>query len=273
MYLEEITELLEKRLSPKDFLLNGEPYGLYYGSFAQEKIVKNIMITMDLSLDAICYAVKNKTNFIISLHSLMENPKKNYNQTLISKLSMLSRWPILIYVLNTSFIAAEGGVSDTILEILSLKTSSMFNLKNDFNENIPIGRICTPLKYPEKKDIIKLTDLIKRIRAATNVKAISYTGDKNAIIKKICVVGIETPNIEYLEKAIELGCDCYISGKIYHDATVFAKDCGLALLEIPQHEIELLALKKLTILVSLEFPCDTILLFESKNPACYDYGD
>ena len=58
------------------------------------------MLTIDLSLDAIHQAIKKKTNLIISYHGLIKNPIIKFKKNLVDKLSLLSRNPITIFVLE-----------------------------------------------------------------------------------------------------------------------------------------------------------------------------
>ena len=46
----------------------------------------------------------------------------------------------------------------------------------------------------------------------------------------------------------------------------FARDIGLNLIEAPHYKNEILALKKLCNVLSLEFPHVEFVLFESKDP-------
>ncbi|MFX1258998.1 MAG: Nif3-like dinuclear metal center hexameric protein [Promethearchaeota archaeon] len=266
MLLKEITELLEKKLSPKLFRLNSEVYGIQYGQINKMKLIKKVMFTVDLSLKAIHFAVKNKINLIISHHGLINNPIQKFNQNMVNKLSLLSNYPCSIFILNSSFIAAEGGISDTLSEVLYLKLDRTFNIKNKNGEKVPIGRICLPKKYPNQNGSFNLEDLIKRIKLNMDIKRVLYVGDLNKQIRKICVLGGEISNKKYIEKSIKYGCDCYISGRInYYDA-IFARDIGFCLIEICHYNNEILALKKLCNIMSLEFPHDEFFLFESKNP-------
>ena len=141
MYLKEIVLLLEKKLSPKLFKLNSEVYGIQYGNSNPKKIIKKVMITLDLSIEAIHFAIIKKVNLIISYRGLIDKPIKNFNQNLVNKLSLLSKYPISIFVLNSSFIAAEEGISDTIMEALYFDLDRTFDIKNKIGEKIPIGRI------------------------------------------------------------------------------------------------------------------------------------
>ena len=65
---------------------------------------------------------------------------------------------------------------------------------------------------------------------------------------------------------MKLGCDCYISGKIDYLDAVFARDIGLNVIETSHYQNVLLAMKKFSNFLSLEFPDVEFFLFESKNP-------
>jgi len=265
-FFQELKELLINKLSPKAFRFNSEFYGLYYDKIGDKKIIKKVMLTIDLSLDAIYFAMKNKISLIISHHSLINKPIKMFTQNIIDKLSLLSKYPISIFVLNSSFIAAEGGISETLVNSLYLKLENTFEIKNNRGLKIPIGRICSPINYPNEKNPFTLEDLIKRIKKNLNAKSVLYVGDLGRPLKKICIVGGDITSSNLLKKVINLGCDCYVSGSIkYFDAT-FARDIGLNLVEVSHYKNEILAMKKLCNILSLEFPEVEFALFESKDP-------
>jgi putative NIF3 family GTP cyclohydrolase 1 type 2 len=108
--------------------------------------------------------------------------------------------------------------------------------------------------------------LLKRIKSNLELTHVIYVGNLKTTISKICIVGGDTPNIKYLKKALNLECDCFISGKINYMDAVFGRDTGLALIEASHYKIEILALKKLSNILSLEFPYVTFFLFESADP-------
>jgi len=266
MLLQEIKAILKNKLSPKPFRMSSEIYGIHYGKSNNSKLIKKVMLTIDLSLQAIHFALKNKVNLIISHHSLIDKPIKKFNQIIINKLSLLSKYPLSIFVLNSSFIAAEGGISDTIVEVLYLKLGTIFQVKNNKGIKIPIGRICSPMIYLNKKHPFTLENLIKRIKTNLGLDYVSYVGDLKSVIKKICIVGANISNIDHIKKAMNLGCDCYISGKINYFDAIFARDRGLNLIETSYYKNGLLAMKKLSNILSLEFPQVEFIIFESKNP-------
>ena len=266
MLLHEILSILQNRIIPKKFKLNSEIYGLQYCQNRSNKLIKRVMLTIDLNIEALHYAVKNKVNLIISHHSLIKNPIDTFNQNIINKLTLLSKYPISIFILNSAFIAADGGVSETIANTLYLNIERTFCIRNSKNFKVPIGRICTPRHYLSNDNEMKLEDLINRIKTHLSLTHIQYIGNLQRIIKRICIVGGDTPYKSYLKKASEMGCDCYITGRINYFDAVYGKDLNLTLIETSHYKNEILALKKLSNILSLEFPYIEFLLFESGDP-------
>jgi len=169
MYLEEIIDLLEKNISPKCYMPRKNIYGLHYGNSKSIKNIRKVMFTVDLTIEAIYYALKNKFNLIISYYGLIKDQIFNFNSQLIKKLSLLTKFPILIFVLNWPFVAAEGGVCDTIVDLLYLDVTKTFNSSNNQMDSIPIGRICTPRVYGRKNNTLKLVDLVKRVKSLCSI--------------------------------------------------------------------------------------------------------
>jgi len=266
MHLKVILSLLEKKLSPKLFKLDSEVYGIQYGISDPNRVIKKVLLTLNLSLEAVHYAFKNKINLIISYQGLISSPIDTFNQYLVNKLSLLSKYPISIFVLNSSFIAAEEGISDTIMNGLYLNLERTLNIENKYGEKIPIGRICTPKEYPYQKDPLNLESIIKRVKTVFEAEKISYVGDLSKIIKKCCIIGGNNSNIKLMQRALEYNCDCYISSNIKYDEALFAKDIGLSLIELSYYKSGIISLKKLHNFLSLEFPYEEFLFFESEDP-------
>ena len=265
MYLEEIVLLLENQLSPRIFELKKDFYGIQYGN-VQNKIIKKIMLTLDLTLKSIHFAVKNKINLIITLKGLLNQSVTSFNRHHINKLTLLTRQPIIIFTLNTSFIAAEGGISETIMEALYLKLVNVFNVSRENGDRIPIGRICQYKPYPHEKKPFRLEDLINRIKTNFELSTLPYVGNLRKKIDRICVIGGEINNPKCLEELLQNSCDCLISGKINHHDAIFSRENGFCLVEISHYKSATMAMKRLYNLLSLEFPRDDFFFFPSKNP-------
>ncbi len=266
MLIDDILSFLEKKIAPKVYKRNSEPYGLIYDNSSKSKVINKILITVDLSLEAIKFAIRNKINLIISNQGLVQKSIYKFDQDIINKFYLMSKCPLSIFTMNTPFIVGEEGVTDNIVEALSLRMEKPlnFNIKND--KKIPLGRICSPFEFPNQKKSITLETLINRIKQHLNAKYILFTGDLKQEIKKVLIVIFETSKISLLKSALKNECNCFISGKITYRDAIFAREHGLCAIEIPQYLCELYAIKKLKNILSLEYPREEFLIFEEKEP-------
>ena len=266
MLFKEITSALENRFSPKSFTFNGDEYGLQYGEIKPNKHIKKILLTIDLNVESIHFGLKNKINLIISRNGLICEPVKCFKGEMIKKLGLLSKYPVSIFVLNSSFIAADGGISDTVMELLYCQLDRPFTFRNHKNDNIPIGRICRPNLYSNNQVDIKLEDVLKRIESNLNIKGVRYIGRLSSRINKICIIGGEIPEFIPLEDLINSECNCIISGTLNQKLKNIALDYDINVVQISLHPIENVALRKLRNYLSLEFPYDDFFFFEVEDP-------
>ena len=266
MNLAEIDHLLTEKFSPEEYNIKSEVYGLQYDEGNSEKIIKKVILTVDLTLEVIHYAILNKVNLIISHHGFFEKSMKNFKPHLIKKLNLLSNYPISIFVLNTPFICAEGGISETLMDILYLKLDDVFKIQLNHSQEIPIGRICHPESFNLKEGSINLEKILERIKVNLKMNFTPYVGSLKRTLKKICIIGADFIDEEILSKAKNEGCDCIISFKIDHHLAEFAYDIDLALIAVSHFQTENITLRKLCNILSLEFPKCEFLLYESSDP-------
>ena len=152
------------------------------------------------------------------------------------------------------------------MDTLYLKLEKPFNVKNSSGNKIPIGRICSVQEYPDQKTPLKFKDLLKRIKTIFNIDSVSFIGNLNREIKKLCLIGTDVSHLDYLQKANRKKCDCYISGKITYNQAIFAKEIGISLVELSQFNNKIKALRKFHNILSLEFPYDEFFFFNSEDP-------
>ncbi|MFX1237276.1 MAG: Nif3-like dinuclear metal center hexameric protein, partial [Promethearchaeota archaeon] len=120
MDLKQLISFLKESYVPDSYVLEKEYYGIQYGTHNLSNI-KKVLLTINPSLSAIHYAIVNKFSLIISMFSLFNGSIKSFDISLMNKLKLASKHPLSIYVLNSSLIAASGGISDTLINTLYLK--------------------------------------------------------------------------------------------------------------------------------------------------------
>jgi len=266
MHLEEIEAFIKKEIAPEEYRMDSEIYGFHYGNCDNNKLISKVMLTVDLSLNALHFAVKNRVNLIISLNGLINVPIRNFKPNLINKISLLSKYPLSIFVLGSPFYMAEGGIIDLILETLFLKLERPLEIETKNGYNIPVGRICLPNLYPNSNETFTLENLIKRIDSNLKIKPIRYLGELRKEINSICIISGEDLFIKYFDTLLNYKCDCFIIEKTNKITNNYAFDLGVNLIEFSFFKCEILALKNLCNYLSLKFPYDEFYLFNSRSP-------
>jgi len=258
---------LENKIAPKSLGFTDDIYGIQFGSKLEDRNIKRVMVTLDPSLDAIAEAVKQKISLIISYRGLIHTPTKNFDDILVKKFYLLSKSRIILYVLHSAFDASQNGMTEILANQLFLKIENLFELKDISGKEIPLGRICTPEKLSNDTKPFLLEDLINRIKKVLNLKYMRYIGKLNHEINKICIMGIVTKDL--LFKAIERGCDCYLTKEISYIDALLARDFRIKMIFIPHYKSEVFGMQELNKILSIEFPRDNFFFFDSNDPFSY----
>ena len=252
-------------VNAKMCIKSGEICGLHFEN--PNSNAKKVLLTVDLSVDVIQHAIKNKIGLIISRYGLIVNPIKSFSETLVKKAFLLSKSLISVYTLGEPFTTAENGICSTIINILFLNNTETLSISNEFGKNFPIGLICSPEQYPNQKKPFQLKNLVQRAEHNFEYAQILYIGGLENKIEKIAVAGTEYVNINTLIKLKKLSVDCLVSmGVLGQYESIFAKELNLCVISLSFYDCVKKALKKLTNILSLEFPREEFYLYNSKNP-------
>ena len=224
------------------------------------------MLTVDLSVEAIQYAINNKINFIVSQYGLNYSPVKKYPTILVKKLILLSKFPISVFVLGSPFFVTENGVCDVIASKLFLNILDVLQTTNKVGKKIVIGRVCSPHEYPNQKKSFQLNHLLERSINNLETSIITYLGDLKQKIEKVAIVGIERVTDNTLINLKKSNIDCVISmGMLGHYESILANDLKLSVISLSFYDCVKKALEKMLNSLSLEFPNEEFVLFDSKN--------
>lgn len=181
-----------------------------------DKEVHKVLISLDVTMDAVKYAKENCCDTIISHHPLVFRSQKaltplSYTQ---NKLIYLIKNGIRVMSFHTRLDAAVGGVNDTLADILQLS-----NIKIDALD--PIGRIG---EYNSEMELSKFADFVKN-KLATPV--VLFNGNKK--VKKVYVIGGDGKDL--IDNAIDNGCDTIVTGRASYNTIIDACDMGLNIVE------------------------------------------
>ena len=181
-----------------------------------EKEVHSVLISLDVTSDVISYAIDNNFDTIISHHPLVFHSQKSLNPTSYTqaKLIELIKNGINVMSFHTRLDSAEGGVNDTLCDILELQ-----NVQIDPEESI--GRIGD---FDEEMELPAFAELVKDLLCAPFVL---FSGAR--AVKRVYVVGGDGKDL--IDRAISLGADTLLTGRASYNTAIDAEDMGLNIVE------------------------------------------
>ncbi len=181
-----------------------------------DREVKRVLVSLDVTMDTVDYAISNDFDLIVSHHPLVFKSQKALTPSKFtqSKLIKLIKNGVTVFSFHTRLDAANGGVNDVLSSLLGL-----VNVEVDSCD--PVGRIgLLPKKVP-------LSTFAKNTKKSLNTPLVLYNGDKD--VEKIYIVGGDGKDL--VERAIELGADTLLTGRASYNTIIDAKDMGINIIE------------------------------------------
>lgn len=206
--VDSVIQLLENELKIKT-QESWDNSGLQIGSLNDD--IKNIMLTLDIDLELVEFAIKSDIELIITHHPFLFSNIKSidystYEGSIIHKLIINN---INLYSMHTSFDMADLGVNQKLAEKLNIKSYDVLHVVNkDLSGYGGIGDI-------EPINIVEYAKMVKSNLNAEYIKL--FCNDNDQVIKRVAFCG--GSGSEFINDAIDRNADLYITGDIkYHQA-------------------------------------------------------
>ncbi len=250
--VKEFYDFFDKRI-PKSLSCEWDNDGLLCVSDTNNE-VKRVLITLDITDNAIEYAIKNRFDTIISHHPLIFKGIKALNPNIgtSKRLIKLIKSDITAMSFHTRLDAIDGGVNDALCELFELTDIEKFG-------EMDMGRVGS---LPSEMSKDKLAMLIKTKLGAPYV---NYNGAKDTI-RRLAVLGGAGDAEIYA--AVHVGADAYLTGELSHHDLTDACDTGISLFAAGHHYSEFPVCIKLYSMVSENFPTVEAQIYNSINYKC-----
>lgn len=214
MTFKDLYNALDNRF-PKELRCEWDNDGIMCASDLFRDVEK-ILFTLDVTYDAVRYAIENGFDTIISHHPLIFKPQKsmsneNYTQ---KKLIALIKNDVRVMSFHTRLDAADGGVNDTIANMIE-------HSKKENDPLDPVGRIIT------LKNKASLKDFAETVKEIFNSPCVLYSGNND--VSKIYILGGDGK--DYIENAIIAGADTLLTGRASYNTMIDAADMGINIVE------------------------------------------
>jgi dinuclear metal center YbgI/SA1388 family protein len=263
MKVSEITEILDKWM-PISIAEDFDNVGLLVGDLNSE--VKNILVTLDTTLNVVDEALDKDCNLIVSYHPIIFNSLKKITTDsgyVQKSLIKAVKNNISVYAIHTSLDNHPEGISYFLSKKIGLKKISTLIPKIDNKNNFKIG-MGTKGELIEPMEENNFFDLIK------NKLELKYLRHSVKLNKKISKVSIVVGSGSFaIKNSLDSNVDAFITSDLkYHN--FFEADNQAVLIDIGHYESEnhiKLIIKEFLI---KNLPNFTILLSkENINPVNY----
>ena len=242
---------LEKRI-PRSLSCEWDNDGIMCMS-CPEKEVNKVLFALDITEDAVDYAIENGYDCIISHHPLVFAPIKgiDVDNAVSRKLCKLIKNDIAAFSFHTRFDKWKGGVNDAMVRAFQIEDGE----DEPFSD---IGKIF----YPEESSVKEFAQDVKDITGSPSVLYV----DAGKTVKKVAVVCGSGKG--YLQEAIDCGCDTFLTGEMPYNCEIEAKESGINLVCAGHHYSEDIIYDSVKILM---FVCDDTIKVDyfNSNPSFY----
>ena len=228
MKCQEILDKLEQ-LSPSSFAMDWDNSGFLVGD--REAEIHRVLLAVDATKEVIDEALEKKADLILTHHPMIFSPVKSVvaDDVLGGKILTLARNNINYACMHTNFDVI--GMADAVADELSLKRKTVLDVT--FEDDISkegLGRIGL---LPRE---VSLKELAETVKIKFHIPNVILYGEGDRIVEKVAICG--GSGAFAIDKAIQAGCQVYITGDITHHKALDALEAGLAIIDAGHFGIE-----------------------------------
>ncbi len=256
MRCSEIITRLEL-LSPPSFAEEWDNVGLLVGRMDQE--ISSVYIALDVTDNVIEEAIQCGADMIITHHPLIFSGLKSITEEdfIGRRVRKLIGEDICYYAMHTNFDVL--GMADAAAEELSL--ANMQVLHTTFEDDISkegFGR------YGRLPRTMTLRECAQYVKKQFGLESVMVYGDLHTMVDIAAIC--PGSGKDFMEDAIKVGADVYITGDISHHAGIDAVAQNLMVIDAGHYGIEKIFIPYMKDFMKKQMPGVKIFTEEIKNP-------
>ncbi|MCH2209655.1 MAG: Nif3-like dinuclear metal center hexameric protein [Fuerstiella sp.] len=218
--VSEVCRFLDQ-MAPKELAEDWDNTGLLVGRADVD--VSRILTCLTLTSDVAKEALKQGAQLIVSHHPvLFRGARAISDQTSEGRLLLeLIQGAVAVYSAHTRFDSAQYGVNQQLAEGFGLR--SVVPIRR--SECLPeigsgrVGRLSGPCL---------LKDFLDVVREVCQAKYLEYCGEEDAVVEHVAVACGAAA--EFLDDAIAVGCDTFVTGEARFHSALAARAAGVNLI-------------------------------------------
>ena len=252
MKIKEITDYIE-RAAPLELALSWDNVGLMLGSLEGE--TESVVFALDFTSEVLSACIETGAKLVITHHPFIFSPIKNISEdTPLGKLATEAiRNGITVCSYHTNLDFAEGGINDTLIEMLDI-----VDFKKDESGEHSYGELFGEITFEEFLEFVKFT------LSAPAARAVIPRGKSAQDRVKTIAVSCGAFDGEY-DWIKNVGADVLVTGELKHHNAAELKERGVFAISAGHFETEEPGLERLAECVTTEFKIKTKIITEC-NP-------
>ena len=201
--------------------------GLLVGD--ENKEVKKVMLSLDVTGDVIAEAIKENVDLVITHHPLIFEPLKQINDTqfISYRILKLLQHDIAYYAMHTNYDVL--GMAELAANIMGLTDTEVFEVTGQEPEQ-GIGRVGSLDKE------MTLLDCCHLVKEKFNLKNVKVFGNLNTMVKRVAISPGSGKHMSGL--AVQKKADVLVTGDIDHHEGIDAVAQGVAIIDAGHYGIE-----------------------------------
>lgn len=212
--------------------------GLLVGSM--EQTVQGVLLTLDISPDAVEEAVEKHCDLILAHHPVIFDPLRQLPPA--HPVYQLAQHGVAAICTHTPLDKASGGVNSTLFDLLrpalGLEASGE-SLEDGFGMAV------------NSREAWDAGALAAALQACLGCTVVRYASGRTPIRRIGFACG---SGGSMLEEAIAAGCDAFITGDVKHDRWYAAQAAGIALFDCGHYHLEVPVMRRLERALQQAFP-------------------
>lgn len=232
-------------VAPLSYKMDFDNVGLLAGD--PSAAVTKVLLSLDVTREVVSEAARIGAELIVSHHPVLFDIKSiRADSPSSGKIYDLLRNGISAICMHTNLDRAVGGVNDILAEAVGLTDIEPLERAGEDERGVyGIGRVGS------LRRAMSMSEYLPVIKSALKTKGLRYY-DAGRPIYRVAVGGGSCGN--YLDMAVELGCDTYLTADIKYDVFLEARELGINLIDGDHFCTENVVLPILYQLISNAFP-------------------
>lgn len=202
-----------------------------------DKELSGVLVTLDITLDAIKYANENNINLIISHHPIIFNKIRNLNDDPVAnRIKLLNKYDISAYSCHTNYdVNLKNGMGTNLVDLLFdkslIKEQGILERYNVNDAEYGIGNIITFNKEYTFEELKKI--FIENLHLDTD--KICYNIYKDSIKKLVIIPGSGSSDVDLVIKEKP---DLVITSELKHNQILDLKESNISYFNASHYGLE-----------------------------------